>query len=133
MAETKIKKQAMNSDTRLDSKLISIARDTATASGDVSYTGVGFKPTALVVLANIAGKTNNHAIGMVDSALTEGSIIQDAAGAFYSLPYLLKVESSGGNGQYCVVKSFDDDGFTLTWTKVGSPTGTIDVKVLCFR
>jgi hypothetical protein len=39
-------------------------------------------------------------------------------------------ESSGQNAQ---ITSQDNDGFTLTWTKVGSGTGTIYFHILAFR
>jgi hypothetical protein len=40
---------------------------------------------------------------------------------------------SGGNYQTCKVTSFDSDGFTVTWTKTGSPTGTATVTYTAIR
>jgi hypothetical protein len=31
------------------------------------------------------------------------------------------------------IKTFDTDGFTITWTKGGSPTGAASVFYLCLR
>ncbi len=120
--------------TRLKSKVLNITRDMTAASGAVAYTGVGFQPSAMWVYAVISGSTNQFSMGFCDSALDELFMLQDSAGNIYPLTNkLLKVESSGGNAQECVVNSFDSDGFTLGWTKTNSPTGTVTVMCLLFR
>jgi len=40
---------------------------------------------------------------------------------------------AGAYQQVTSVVSYDTDGFTLTWGKTGSPTGTVTVAVLCLR
>jgi hypothetical protein len=37
------------------------------------------------------------------------------------------------NNQTADIASYDSDGFTLSWTKTGSPTGTATVQIMCFR
>jgi len=116
----------------LSSKVISSTRDLAAASGDVAYTGVGFVPTAIVALSANLGSTMSF--GVCDSAKTEKSIAQLSDGAGSSdVNALLQLSTGIGAQQSCIVKSFDADGFTLTWTKTGSPTGTVTLIFLCFK
>jgi hypothetical protein len=46
---------------------------------------------------------------------------------------LIAFTTGGGVSNNAVLKSFDADGFTLTWTKAGSPTGTLTVAYLALR
>lgn len=68
-------------------------------------------------------------LDMVDQALAEGAKIE--ADPMTGNP-ILTYESSG-NTYAGAVKSFDSDGFTITWTKSGSPTGTLNLYALCLR
>jgi hypothetical protein len=38
-----------------------------------------------------------------------------------------------GNYYFSNAVSSDADGFTITWTKVGSPTGTAELEYMAFR
>ena len=116
------------------SKMIQISRDLATASGDVAYTGVGFKPTALV------------AIGSLDSSLIASWGMSDSSkGAFATLlittalysqtvAFLIYLGTTvAAHFQTAIVKSYDADGFTLTWAKTGTPTGVSYINVMALR
>lgn len=122
----------------LSSKIISITRDMTVASGNVSYTGVGFTPTALVAITGFtaAGGTV-FAVGMADSAKTCVNLDKDStnyvADPAANGSNILTIVPSGGNYVIASVNSYDADGFTLAWTKSGSPTGTIYINILCFR
>lgn len=133
MAETKLKSQAMDSTTRLASKVITGDRDMTAASGDVSYTGVGFVPTSILAIASVSGAvTANISVG--DSAKTASGIYtmgSDNTKNRYA--GIVTLVTSGGNQQIATIKSYDADGFTLTWAKTGSPTGTGYITFLCFR
>mgnify|MGYP001570361080 CR=1 FL=1 len=118
--------------TRLKSKIISFTRDLSVASGDVAYTGVGFMPTALVGIGVIGGSLP-FTVGFADSGKSAADITQYGANTITSSVNFIQIAPSGGNDQAAVVKSYDADGFTLTWTKNGSPTGTPTFYVLCFR
>lgn len=117
---------------RLCSTVIESTKNLADATGDTAYTGVGFRPSSIVA---IAGVTSSYpmAIGFSDAATTVRSVGQYGANTFFSGAYLLALASSGGNQNVATVKSYDTDGFTLTWTKSGSPTGTAGIFFLCFR
>ncbi len=116
--------------TRLKSKIITATRDLAAGSGDVSYTGVGFTPTSMLMLANI-NLSLIFAIALVDSAkATEGIEIESSTFSYKVAQ--LQLASSSGAFSTATVKSWDADGFTLTWTKTGS-AGTANLIFLCFR
>lgn len=115
----------------LSSKLITSTRDMTAANGDVAYTGVGFTPTAIIAMAGAVG--TDLAIGVSDSALGEMGVNQDGAGNSIASATAILTMGTSGTTQVAVVKSYDADGFTLTWTKAGSPTGTATLIFLCFR
>lgn len=107
-------------------------RDVTAGSGDVSYTGYGFQPQAIFVNAVIPGTTRGMSWGFAKGA-TEKCAYLNAITAYQNrAANIIHVCESGDTpGQTAVVKSFDADGFTLTWTKVGSPAaGTIYLDVI---
>ncbi len=134
MAETKLKPQGMDTTTRLASKILVATRDLSASSGDVSYTGVGFQPTSLMVIAN-CHDTFTFSNGIADSSKTCRLISASSANVVrsYADMLVLLYVTNESNLQYCNVKTYDADGFTLTWTKAGSPTGTGTMAFLCFR
>jgi hypothetical protein len=120
--------------TRLKSKIITATRDLTAASGDVSYTGLDFTPTSIQCICSITGNFT-FSMGFADSGKASSVIFPTAAGVMNeNSNRLIDVISGPGAEQYAVVKTFDANvGFTLTWTKGGSPTGTLNLKFLCFR
>lgn len=134
MVATTLKNQAMNAETRLASKVITATRDMTAATGNVAYTGVGFTPTSIIAFATIDGTVYPISWGFSDSALTEKSLARNNDTFWYgSLNALVYAVQAAGANQTCVVASYDTDGFTLTWTKANSPTGTLNIIFLCFR
>jgi hypothetical protein len=113
----------------LKSKVITLTRSFATASGDISYTGVGFRPIALIAFGSQANGSPVTFLGIVDSAL-ECQNLNTATTHDVTARFL--VLGSGGHDQTAIVKSYDADGFTLTWTKTGFPGGPdASIAVLC--
>lgn len=114
-------------------KVVALTRDLAAATGDVSTTGVGFTPKVIIAFGMI-DVTPNACWGFSLQAV-EGSIFREyeATANFGECNSLQWLSTEAGARQVAVVKSFDADGFTLTWTKVGSPTGTAYIKILCIR
>lgn len=115
-------------------KIITGSRNLATASGSVAYTGVGFKPSAVVVIGLVNGST--AAAWGLDDGTTPWCFYRDSSlGNFYSYPgdSFAAYVGAGPDGQHGHVASFDADGFTLAWTKQNSPTGTYAFAVLCLR
>jgi hypothetical protein len=116
------------------SKVLSITRDLATASGDVAYTGVGFQPTSIVALS-VLSSTHGNSVGFADSSKTGRGVAQYTTTAYTETtsPIHIYTGSAGDTYQSAVVLSYDADGFTLTWTKTGSPTGTAAIYLLCLK
>lgn len=134
MTATQFHNQALLPETRLASKIITATRDLTAAGAptDVAYTGVGFTPTSIVCYYVIDGSTV-RGVGFSDSSKNGYDLRINSASAAYSYNALILLETTGGNNQIGTVKSFDSDGFTLTWTKGGSPTGSATLVFLCFR
>lgn len=117
--------------TRLKSKVITATRDMAAASGDVAYTGVGFTPTSVSVVAGIIG-TAAFAVGFADSTTT-GAVVYTSAADVIGVGNSFFIIQIAAGYQIAIIKSFDADGLTLTYSKGSTPTGTIELKFLCFR
>jgi len=134
MTATTLRNQAMNSETRLASKVIGSTRDLATASGNVSYTGVGFQPTSIIFMGAVSGGVP-VGFGIVDSGKTGRAVSVSTSGNWnvQTAYFLALYANNASNLQVANISSFDTDGFTLAWTKIGSPTGTADIFFLCFR
>jgi hypothetical protein len=122
--------------TALSSKLLAATRDMTLATGNVSYTGVGFKPTCLhTFAANTTSGGNNSVNGFCDSALGQASLrcTTTIPGNFVYLGAVSINLGTDGATQTFAVTSFDADGFTGTWTKTGAPGGTQNLAILCFK
>lgn len=123
---------SLDSTTRLSSKVITSLRDLTAASGDVAYTGVGFTPTAIQAIA-VVEESQVFSIGFSDSAKTNTHADRKYDNLFRSSGHLIFGLPSAGAYQSAIVKSYDADGFTLTWTKTSSPSGTLNLYFLCFK
>jgi len=104
-------------------KVGSFTRDVSTASGNQSVTGVGFKPKAVIFMGtNISGANNTMGGWGYGDGTTLGGIETNLGGFFSGNA------AAGDNiSNYSVITaiaSFDSDGFTVSWTKVGSPTSS---------
>jgi len=117
-----------------NSKVGTLTRDITAATADVVYTGVGFKPKLLIIFA--AQVESDSASWGADN-VTDTSIVMHRQGqdtSTYDIhTTLIRVETDATTGQDAIVKSFDTDGFTLTWTLRGSPSaGDIEVVYIAF-
>lgn len=113
------------------SKLITITRDLSLATGSVAYAGVGFTPTSLQIIG-VVDSTASGSQGCADSTLAGSSVTSMAGGTRYNWatqPFAMAID--GSNYQAATLTSYDADGFTLSWTKTGAPTGVATFHVLC--
>lgn len=109
-------------------------RDLTAASGTQAVTGVGFLPKAVFLIGAVSGGVPPASVG-IDTGNGNPSVIYnnhaDTANAWgvnaSNSIFIVAGASSRQNG---VVTSLDADGFTITWTKVGSPTGTATIGYL---
>jgi len=113
---------------------IATSYDLSTDSGDQAISGVGFKPSGFIVLATIDGSTEWSVGFGVGPSLIEYSINyrSDTGKMMIGAGYLMRIYMSAG-GQSAILKSWDSDGVTLTWTKGSSPTGTLTQYFIFFR
>ena len=117
-------------DTR--SKRLTFSRDLTLASGNVSYTGAGFKPSEAFLSAAVDG-TNCYTQGKFDKDGTISALSGDYAtlgkvrigGVFY-------LNQSAGYVLITLV-TYDSDGITLHYDKTGSPTGTAAIEIVLKR
>lgn len=119
------------------SKLISTTRDLTAATGTQAITGAGFTPTACLFFTAVNGTTASS-FGLSDSARTAGSVQTTTDGAatwaWGAGANAIQISNNAGSAfQTATVQSYDADGLTLSWTKTGSPTGTLQMKLLCLR
>lgn len=109
-------------------------RDMTAASGNVSYTGYGFTPTQLLFFAS-GGATGSGSFGSSDASKLYVCLCtpSGAAVSFNKTNCIFLGELLGAN-QKAIVASYDAGvGFTLTWTKTGSPAaGTANILVVAF-
>ena len=113
------------------------AMDAVGAPTDVAITGVGFKPSAIINIHGIAS-TKIGGIGLATGAANQVALTNQsgitAGQNHFSSGYFAIGWEDASKYQIGSIKSFDADGFTLTWTKAGSPTAqNLLIYCLCFR
>lgn len=113
-------------------KVSSFSRDISTASGSQAITGVGFTPKAVIFFGAIDGTTiTSFGFG---NATGEKTVFQrGSAGGWFNSTGLTFQVNSTPDQSYATIASLDADGFTLTWTKQNSPTGTATINYLAIR
>lgn len=110
-------------------KVVAATRAMDAATGDVSYTGATFRPSAVFaegVFAIPGASCSGFAVGT--AAGDHGCSVFNV-GAFQNLLYLYE---GLGKNQAAVVKSFDADGCTLTWTRTGATASATATFYLLF-
>jgi len=109
--------------------VLNVTRALDAAAGDVSYSGVGFKPSSAIFVAGLS----NHGISIgMDNMTAKGvSCVFAAAYTPNHNNFSIWIANAGNTVyQYAFIKSFDSDGFTLTWAGVGSEA--ITYRIRCF-
>lgn len=108
-------------------------RDTSLATGTQAVTGVGFKPRAVIFLAGDVGASSDGGIG-IDDGTSSGALVNFnaiAAGNFQAVSGgSIKFVQSASNVYAGSIQSLDSDGFTISWVKTASPTGTKTISYL---
>lgn len=116
-------------------KVFNFTKDRSTATGTNAYTGIGFQPKAAIFFAAVNNTTGRMSVGM-DDGTTKGCVLDYtpvSADQWDSATAVSIYSLSGATETYTgYVQSWDADGFTISWTKTGSPTGTMNVKAILF-
>lgn len=116
------------------SKVGSFTRDISLASGSQAITGVGFQPTAVLFLSNVT-TTAQISVG-VDDGTNVGAVIDNNGGStdtyVSGTSNSISLRVDGSNRAEAAIQSLDSDGFTLSWTKTGFPTGTATMIYLAW-
>jgi hypothetical protein len=107
-------------------------RDTSLASGTQAITGVGFQPKVIIFFGG-EGSTDEMSWGWSDGTshtawASDGANYGPRTGAAIADLQNSSIDMYEGS-----VQSMDADGFTISWTKTGSPTGTININYLALR
>ena len=113
-------------------------RDMSLATGTQAITGVGFKPSSIIFFANV--QTDPAISWGMDSVSNRAYIAdngngtqqwQGGGGAAY--PVSLQIATAVADYIDGKVNSMDTDGFTIGWTKNGTPTATARIQYMAFK
>jgi len=116
-------------------KIGAFTRDTNLATGTQAITGVGFKPSNLLLIANVPA-TTQVSIGLDNTALrcciinihALASNLWDSATV-----YSIRLVQATGIIYTGTVSTLDSDGFTISWEKAGVKIGIANIFYMAFR
>lgn len=114
-------------------KMYLATRVLSLATGNVAYTGLGFKPTLILFQTGITGVAMWGSTGSGDGTNNECIEFNQTGGVIFQANNAgIQRDNAGGtNFQSFTVASMDVDGFTLAWSKIGTPTATATINALC--
>jgi hypothetical protein len=110
--------------------------DQATATGTQAVTGVGFQPVAVIFFGNQNVSTAfETSWGLDDGSLGKciATYQPSGAGIFSSVGASFAGYQAGSDHMYGDIDSLDSDGFTVQFTKTGSPSGLFGVAYLALK
>lgn len=125
-----------NDDDTLPTPQVKVKRETrefAAASGNVSYTGYGLRPTGLIIFAEY--QQLSKSIGCSEPAYDYNCLLVKNFDVADIFPNIVNVYQNVGlsNYQQGELQSYDADGFTINWSKGGTGSGTIILYVFAFK
>jgi len=120
-------------------KILQTTRVMTSASGNVAYTGLGFKPTFIEFQCGISGGNPCASQGAADAVTGINTCLESVnftggpQETFYQngIAGIVRTDAALANYQFFTVASFDADGFTLAWTKNGTPVATMSISAFC--
>ncbi len=118
-------------------KIGTFTRVMNTATGDVSYTGVGFIPSNIIFFGQFTTTgwaTTTHGLdngSTKESITTYGTAGENQTDTSHSIAL---IDTGNTMIQAAKIKTFDADGFTLTWTLTGAGNaGTANIMYMAFK
>jgi hypothetical protein len=109
------------------------ARDSTLATGTQAVTGLGFKPNAVVFFSGSNGANARRSIGAALEGGNDMTHYDDTIIGALSSTLAISYNNGAGQNYQGTVQSYDADGFTISWTKVNAPTGTINTGFIAFK
>jgi hypothetical protein len=114
----------------------SASRNMTLPSGTQTTTSIPFKPSAVIFFSARGGSVGEMCMGLDDG--TRSHSITD----FYNTTpdiwsentsFSIRINQGGGNTYEGTITAFTADGFTITWTRTGAPTGIVGFYYMAFR
>jgi len=115
-------------------KIGTFTRDTAVSDSSVAYSGIGFKPSHIIIIGNIGG-TSQMSIGFSNGTdnYNMRDSTPDSAGT-YDIETTKAIWIRQADAiNYKGTVTWDSDGFTIAWTLEGAKTGTATFIYIAFR
>lgn len=105
--------------------------------GAQAITGVGFQPAAVIAIATVPNVGSRASWGFAlasgaGASLTDNNAVTGASYQFNS-DALIAIQTGSGVAATAALTSVGADGFTITWSKSGSPTGTASIAYMAIR
>jgi len=115
-------------------KVGGFTRITTLASGNQAVSGLGFTPKAIIFFMCQNDVAHEVSWGVGDG-INKGAVFETKDVNIWKVWTTVSImdDHSGGNYYYGLINSLDTDGFTIAWTKVGLPSGTINIYYIAFR
>jgi len=106
--------------------LTEVTRDMTAVSGDVDAT-LSFEPKIIIAFAAVSA--DNVASWGFDDGSDPVCIAYRYTDLFATDDRVVSLLTASGASQTAIISAKDSTGFTLTWVKTGSPTGTAYLKI----
>ena len=115
-------------------KIGTFTRDTTIASGTQAIPGIGFKPKVVLFFAVDNATLEVSAMGFDDGS-NKGNLFFSVGTLNWQRTGNNSITDSEGIGTNYVgnISTMDVDGFTISWTRNGAPTGTINIDYCALR
>ena len=103
--------------------------------GDQAVTGVGFNPTSALFVGKITGVSWPISVGVADGTNEYAFVASTYNNSDnWNNSCIIMYDANGVGRSVGVLKTFDSDGFTITWTKYATVSNEpCEIWALCFK
>ena len=113
-------------------------RTNTDADGSQAVTGVGFTPSRVIFFANIAdtGSVSLTVNGFLSASIVSQGVRnlhEETADDWTGTTVSVSMVTTTATENNATLTSFDTDGFTVSWVKAGSPTGTTTIRFMAIK
>jgi hypothetical protein len=116
----------------VQNKIGQIIFDLATTNSNLTVSGVGFKPNAVIFLSAKNTGEVSYSLAFSNGTSSNG-VFQNASGQLDGSNGNAIVYTSGANTNVASISAMNSDGFVLNWTKTNVPTGNFYINYLALR